>query len=67
MKNNYSSLTFLIWKWVILIFYFFWLIMKHRESVKTSFKFVRALHNYTRQFSDARKATIDKIYTALQL
>lgn len=67
MKNYYPSIVFAMWRWVMLGIYFFWLMIKHRESIRTSFKFVKALHIYTRHYSDAQKTTIDKIYADISL
>lgn len=67
MKNYYSSVVFAMWRWVMLSMYFFWLTVKHRESIRTSFKFVKALYMYTQHYSDAKKTTIDKIYADISL
>ncbi len=67
MKNYYPLIVFAMWRWVMLSIYFFWLMIKHRESIWTSFKFIKALHVYTQHYSDAKKTTIDKIYADLPL
>jgi GT2 family glycosyltransferase len=67
MKNYYPPPVFLIWKWVVIFFYFFWLILKHRESIITALKFANAIRYYTYKYQDAKKSTIDFIYSELKI
>ncbi len=67
MKHLYPLPVYVVWRWLVIVLYFFWLIFKHGEKAGTALKFSRALRRYTHKFHDARKSTIDIIYSELSL
>lgn len=67
MKDHMRYPVWLIWKWIVMGYSFFWLTIKYRVKVNDALLFIRYIYKYSRLFNDARKPTIDNILEEISL
>lgn len=67
MREYFSYPVWCIWRWLMMLYAFSWLIFKYRISFIKAIMFIKSIEKYSRIYYDARKITVEKIYQELEL
>lgn len=67
MRDYYSYPVWCLWKWLLMLYAFFWLIFKNQVNIIKALKFLRSIEEYSRKYQDAKKITVEKILDKLRL
>ena len=62
MKAYYPHPVWLVWKWLVMVYSFFWFKLKYQVSFYYTLKFIFLLNRYSSIDNDAREATKEKLY-----
>ncbi len=65
MKYHYSTVLWHFWRFFIFIYTFIWLSVKYHIPFFIVFRFIRELRRSTNRYEDAKKQTLDKVFSEM--
>jgi hypothetical protein len=67
MKDYFSYPVWLIWRWPVMVYSFFWLRFRYGASFSSALRFIVLINRYSSIYDEAGQTTVEKLYDEVVL